>query len=579
MLIVLGVLLPSLAAGHEGSEEDESRLDAALELYGAGAFVEAQGAFEQVATRHDDHPTLLFWLARAARDAGDPEVAAEAIERSLVLEPSSIDAWYLAGLVAFERGERTEARECFLNVARMDEGSLGDSARAHLDLLSWLDARDRAVRHLESGEFETARPALDRLEASRPGDPTVAYHRAYANYLAGEYGAALAGFELLATQHPEHEYGRYMAAVTLGRLGRIDEARAALEELAEVASPEVAAAALEALSRPSVAAGSSVEGRARKGSWGASAGLVHDTNPLYVSESARRQFESAASGMTVGVWGSALLAQRDAFRLSVGASGLARAYASGPGEDDFGRLRAAVELSYHLRSLTMWAGVDAGLSTLGWAPLLDLEQLYLGGRWRRPDASHAIELRGVTYRRGAHLEGYENLDGYGGRGLLQWTWRVSPVVEVGLSWSLTGEKAVPYQVEWTIPVSEAGAAGLAAVYAEGSFLEHGPRGRLLLELPWRTTELSLGADVQWRAYTVPERRTIERSGQREEDKRERRDRRWSTDLTVSTEVASPLRGYAALTLSRNESSLNADVWPIDRGFRRDLFAVGVEVRP
>ncbi len=78
---------------------------------------------------------------------------------------------------------------------------------------------------------ETSRiEMLSRVLAQNPDDAFARYGLAMEHTKAGDIELALAEFRKLLQAHPDYTAGYFMAAQTLARAGRLDEARAMLRD-------------------------------------------------------------------------------------------------------------------------------------------------------------------------------------------------------------------------------------------------------------------------------------------------------------------------------------------------------------
>jgi tetratricopeptide (TPR) repeat protein len=82
---------------------------------------------------------------------------------------------------------------------------------------------------------ETRIAALKEILAAKPDDAFARYALGLEYSGSGETSAALAEFQLLLASHPDYTNGYFMAAQTLARAERTDEARAMLQQGIECA--------------------------------------------------------------------------------------------------------------------------------------------------------------------------------------------------------------------------------------------------------------------------------------------------------------------------------------------------------
>ena len=71
---------------------------------------------------------------------------------------------------------------------------------------------------------------LKEILAQQPGDAFARYGLAMAFASEGDSTTAVAEFDRLLTEHPDYTAGYFMAAQTLAKAGRADEAKGRLKE-------------------------------------------------------------------------------------------------------------------------------------------------------------------------------------------------------------------------------------------------------------------------------------------------------------------------------------------------------------
>jgi predicted Zn-dependent protease len=71
---------------------------------------------------------------------------------------------------------------------------------------------------------------LKEILAQQPGDAFARYGLAMAYASEGDSATAVAEFERLLAEHPDYTAGYFMAAQTLAKAERVDEAKARLKE-------------------------------------------------------------------------------------------------------------------------------------------------------------------------------------------------------------------------------------------------------------------------------------------------------------------------------------------------------------
>lgn len=153
----------------------------AEEAYLAGRYGEAVELFTAYTKRRDENHWGWYMLGLSARRAGDPDLAAEALERSLEIAPGHVKSMLNLARVRLDAGRAEGALEILEGALEADQesnaayrlrgvalGELGrsDEAAESYRLAIAIDGNDAwsmnnlGHLHIEEGEFEKALPPL-----------------------------------------------------------------------------------------------------------------------------------------------------------------------------------------------------------------------------------------------------------------------------------------------------------------------------------------------------------------------------------------------------------------------------------
>ncbi|NOY26136.1 MAG: tetratricopeptide repeat protein, partial [Oligoflexia bacterium] len=244
----------STPAGAAADPASLASFDQAVQAVGEGSYGQAVEILHALTAQYPDRAGAWFWLARAQRGAGDLAAAQVAVDRAIELDPDSPDAHYLAGLLAWDQGDRGRASDHFASVVDLDPSSqLGQAAARHVSKIHWLDARDHAVALADAGQRPEARASFRALDQQRPGDPLVLSHLGSLDLLAGDAALALGELDQALERAPDDPWTRYWRALALRALDRQPEATVDLQAVAASQDADAADAARTALKPAAIA--------------------------------------------------------------------------------------------------------------------------------------------------------------------------------------------------------------------------------------------------------------------------------------------------------------------------------------
>ncbi len=170
-----------------------------------------------------DDATL--YLARSPADAA---AAADPFARKAVmLDKTDAGAWIALNYVAFARGDLSASLALAEQALTLDPNSAA---------ANW--ARSGSLTYL--GRFEEAAVASRTFLRLSPRDPRafrVRNHLAIGHYMAGDYAASVEAARQALRANPDQPLSYQWLVASLGQLGQLEEARAAMEEAAPRVAP------------------------------------------------------------------------------------------------------------------------------------------------------------------------------------------------------------------------------------------------------------------------------------------------------------------------------------------------------
>jgi tetratricopeptide (TPR) repeat protein len=214
------------AAGHlrqvvaERPERSDLRMQLVGLLVGAGRWREAVVELEEAARREPLEPGVQFELGRALVETGRPEEGIAAFRRSLELAPGQSVAHANVGIALSKLGRRDEAIAEFRESLDLNPFS----AEVHYHLGNELAAAGR--RDEAAAAFEEAIRVEPKYVEPRVHLGNLCNER-------GDWAKAVEWYEKALAIDAKHVTALYNLAGSLGNLGRLDEAIAALERLLE----------------------------------------------------------------------------------------------------------------------------------------------------------------------------------------------------------------------------------------------------------------------------------------------------------------------------------------------------------
>jgi choline-sulfatase len=211
---------------------------------GRGEIGKALPLYRQAAADAPDDPEAWYDLAAALAAAGRRGEARAAIERALQLDPGRPEAHNTLGVVLLGEGKADEAQREFERAVAIDSrnahalnnlgnvlrgrGRLDEAAAAYRRAAAAAPRYAEPLNGLGTLEVERDRPAaalpyFERALRLAPGYHEVRLNRAIAHEMAGEAGAAAAGYrDFLAATGGDSQFHQQRLAATqlLARLSR-----------------------------------------------------------------------------------------------------------------------------------------------------------------------------------------------------------------------------------------------------------------------------------------------------------------------------------------------------------------------
>lgn len=144
-----------------------------------------------------------------------PEHAARCFQQLIELGTDDVRVWYHLAHMRAQLGDVPGALEAVAHVAQLEP----DYAPAHSQRGLWL---------LDQGEIEPAEKAFKLACITSQGGAGGSLGLARVHLLRGRHGQAAEVLQQLLQAAPNHEYAHYLLGTAYRRLGRLDEAEAAL---------------------------------------------------------------------------------------------------------------------------------------------------------------------------------------------------------------------------------------------------------------------------------------------------------------------------------------------------------------
>jgi tetratricopeptide (TPR) repeat protein len=187
----------------------------ALEAFPAMTRDALQGPYQEAIARPDDADVVgRLGLVLHAWDERD--AAAAAYARAQALAPTSLDWWYLGGLVANRRALPSEAVRHFQQAHRIAPDNI-------------LVALRLADAHLSAGEMDAAAALYDELATASDAAPAALYGLGRVRQAAGDLAGAREAFGRALALYPDFGAAHYALAQLQRRAGDLQAARASLQ--------------------------------------------------------------------------------------------------------------------------------------------------------------------------------------------------------------------------------------------------------------------------------------------------------------------------------------------------------------
>ena len=202
---------------------------------------EAAAAWEALGRAAPDSVEAALAAGRNALADGDPETAAQALERAAALAPEAAAAWSFLAQARRRLGDAEGARRALARARAAADAASGGAAADPDPLLEAVfrlrvDRRGReagARRASASGDHRAAETIYRSLLADRPEDAGLHYNLGNTLARQGRSGDAEAAYRAALSTDPESSAAMANLANLLARDGRDDEAAALYRRSAE----------------------------------------------------------------------------------------------------------------------------------------------------------------------------------------------------------------------------------------------------------------------------------------------------------------------------------------------------------
>ena len=224
-----------------------SEIEALVQLYHQGRFVEAAQAGEIQAARYPQSAVIFNALAAARAALKQFEAAAKAYERAIALEPGYIDAHFNLGNLLMELGRPAAAADSYSKALAPDptnadvlynlgnalraQGRLDEAAAVYRRMLA-INPEVPAAHNVlglvlqELGDHEGAQAAYRHALALAPDDLAANTNLGNLQRLCGDVRGATVTFRRILTAHPDYPHGHNNLGIALQDLGDYEGAEA-----------------------------------------------------------------------------------------------------------------------------------------------------------------------------------------------------------------------------------------------------------------------------------------------------------------------------------------------------------------
>lgn len=196
---------------------DEKALAVVRRLTAEGKRIDALALLCELLLTRADHPVARLWKAQALVDGSAFDEAGPTLEGLVKDRPRYAPALALLARVREVKEDFAAARELLSRAIEADPAEASYRMR-------------RAALATQAGDHVIALEHLAAAVRVRPEDHILRFDYGYALYSAGRYAEGLGEFRYVVGRDPGSVDARYNIACGLARLGRADEALAALQE-------------------------------------------------------------------------------------------------------------------------------------------------------------------------------------------------------------------------------------------------------------------------------------------------------------------------------------------------------------
>jgi tetratricopeptide (TPR) repeat protein len=170
---------------------DETACASAFEMFRAHQWGRAADAFQACEKASSGKTDALLYRAKSLVNLGDFAGAHDSLDSYIAAHPTSDDALYLLGYVAFRQDHPKESLQDFARAAKLKPPEASDLKIAALD-------------YVLLNDYNNAARYLDQSLALNPSDLEARYHLGRVRYQQNQFDAAIAAFQQVLQHDPQN---------------------------------------------------------------------------------------------------------------------------------------------------------------------------------------------------------------------------------------------------------------------------------------------------------------------------------------------------------------------------------------
>ncbi|MBM4318518.1 MAG: tetratricopeptide repeat protein [Deltaproteobacteria bacterium] len=594
---------PAAPANEPGTRASDAELlalhAASLQLFTTGDNAGAARGFAELIARLPERADIRFQLAYALHRAGRDEEALPWARSAGELDPSSPDAAYLTGLLAYRARDDVEAIRSFRRVLVLaGESALGRSAAGYLEKIrreqQAASAMERGFAAFSAGDHATALPLLQMAEADDPQSLSARYYQGYCWYKLGDWLRAREAFTRALALAPDDGWSNLLLASSNARLGLSSEARAILAALVERSPDEELARQARLVLQEIDARQTSVTAEPTDGGrlpwwWRTGTGLVLDTRPTHLPLEEERDGqdgttgEKLCTGLRTEAGARLLRLGRHRLELEAGAELFTQLQLAG--EELQRALRASLHHDASLATtIQLWSQLKALHQGYGGESSSEIFALGAGGGWRVAGWTYTTLEAGLYLRR---EHGRDNGIPGGSGVTLALAQTLGPfrrgpfALRARLGWSLLWEEGetLTSRSSWSVPGEGESPPlqGTTTARWSSSRTGHGPSVSFRLGLPARL-ELDCWSSLSWHDYAQPESYLWQWEGGRERWEKLAVEHRMRLGAYLARGIGESITVLLGLEAVANQSNIgDSPEDPLDRSYDRVIYGLGLQL--